>query len=156
MLIVAKGNGGDIILRNGDAVAVNGFQNSIFLALFGGNVQGSTKPVGQGELRQDWWANELLYFQQPTLQMNSETERTLREVALNSQGLRLIQQAVIADLTFMRVFSEVSVSVALIGTSRVQIIIRIERPTNDQESEFTFLWDQTLLELSTTDNYETI
>jgi hypothetical protein len=85
--------------------------------------------------------------------MNSETERVLMEVALNSAGRIKIQQAVEKDLKFMEAFAIVKVSVTIEGIDRVNITIKVKEPDNlkgrssDQFRAFIFIWDATKKEL---------
>lgn len=141
-------DGGDIVLNGNDLVVINGFQNMPYLALFGGNVKQSTKIFNTDEQRGDFWGNDLLMLQQPEIQYNSDTERLLNEVALNSSGRLLIEQTVLKDLAFMEAFSTVSVSVSIISDNRVSINIKIQEPNNAESNEFTYIWDSTNQELS--------
>ena len=90
-----SGSGGDFTLLNGDLVLSESLFNTVYIALFGGNVESST--VGNeivGEERNDYWANELVYRNNPEKQYNSQTERTLNTTVINSSGRLVIEQAV--------------------------------------------------------------
>ena len=70
---------------NKDLVTIEGLQNMVYIALFGGNTEAST-PIERidNELAFDYWGNTLFDLNEPQAQFNSLTERTLTETALNS------------------------------------------------------------------------
>lgn len=142
--VVETGNGGDLVKGGQDLKVVYGFENMPYLALFGGNVEADT-PTERLENEQafDWWGNSLLFPNEPSLQLNSQTERALRNVPLTSSGRQLIEEAVKADLDFMRPFAEVSVSVTIPAHDRVKIAVTLREPDNLQEKEFIYIWDAT-------------
>lgn len=146
--VIESLNGGDLVKKTKDLSIVEGFENMPYLAMFGGNVEQST-PVNRPESTQmfDWWGNSLLFTDNPSQQFNSITEKTLNEVALNSQGRILIEEAVLADLEFMREFAELEVSVSIIDNDKVEISILIDQPDNKQDKKYEFIWDQTLKSL---------
>lgn len=142
--LIETGDGGDVIKYKNDLSVIFGFQNMPLLAMFGGNVQAST-PQNRLETEEDFsfWGNGLLMPQQSGLQFNSETERILKNVAINSTGLTLIEQAVNNDLKFMQDFATVSVSVAIISDDRIAIGIRLKQPDNLQQQDFIYIWNAT-------------
>lgn len=141
-------DGGELLLSGNAITPAFGFINMPYLALFGGNVEANT-PTERiaSEQNFDFWGNSLMP-NQPKIQYNSNTERTLNTVALNSSGRILIEQAVKRDLKFMEAFAKVNVSVAIIGVDRVRIAITLEEYANQQVKEFIFLWDGTLIDLT--------
>lgn len=158
LLLVERGDGGDLVLPDGanDFVTIEGLQNMVYLALFGGNIAGSTKDVVPGEQSKDWWGNRTFLEENPQQQLNSLTETTLNEIALTSQGRLVLEQSVLSDLEFMTSFAEVSALVSFIGVDRVSIMVTLIQPDNRGESSFTFIWDATRLELEGPNYYETI
>ncbi len=147
--IVENGNGGDWELKGNDLAMIDGFQNMPYLAMFGGNVEASTSgPKIPDEQALDWWGNNLLDANNYSVQMNSELERMLNNVALSSEGRLLIKQAAMKDLQFMTAFSILTVDVSLPLLDRVKIEIKIQEPTNKQSTEFVYLWDATKQELT--------
>lgn len=142
------GNGGDFIKKPKDLSIIYGFQNMVYLALFGGNVLAST-PVRRIESEQafDYWGNTLLWKDDPSVQFNSETERTLNNVAINSSGRITIEEAVKKDLQFMRSFATVEVNVSLLGLDKIQIDVSLVKPDNIQRVEYKYIWDSTVSEL---------
>jgi len=147
--VIETGNGGDLVKRPKDLSIIQGFQNMPYLAMFGGNPGFTTLAVRPENKQQfDWWGNDLLLKDTPDLQFNSLTEQILMDVALNSSGAALIEQAINDDLAFMKEFANVSVSVTIITDDRVAIGIVLQEPDNDQNKAFIFIWDATNEELS--------
>jgi len=158
LLLIERGSGGDLVINSKftDLVTVTGFQNAVYLALFGGNVGQSTKRYVNGEQRLDWWGNSTIFNQSPNAQMNSSTERTLREVVLNSQGRLIIEQAVKSDLKFMQDFAQVGVGVYFELNDRIRIEVKLTKPNSAQENEISFIWDRTVNELTINNQYTAV
>jgi len=135
-------NGGDLIKNGNDLAMVFSFENMPYLALFGGNVKEST-PTVRKEAQQafDWWGNSL-FINEPSIQINSLTERTLLSVALTSSGRLIIEEAIKADLEFMREFAIVKVETEIIATDVIRIAIGLTKPDNLELNEFVFIWEQ--------------
>lgn len=148
--MVENGDGGDLVLLGDDLVVIDGFQNMPYLGMFGGNTEENTKEFNVDEQRFDWWGNNLLMQNQPIIQYNSDTERLLNEIALNSSSRLLIEQTVKSDLDFMKEFSTVTVSASIVSADRVEILIQIQEPGNIESNEFTYIWDSTKAELLVT------
>jgi hypothetical protein len=143
------GNGGDLVKKSRDLSLVGSFQNVPYLSMFGGNVEQSTpQRRNPGEQAFDWWGNTLLFPNNQSRQMNSETERTLSKVALTSSGRILIEQAVKSDLQFMKPYAKVSVSVMIVNVDRIAIAIKIVRPNDLEDQVFVWIWDNAVRELS--------
>jgi hypothetical protein len=157
ILLVESGNGGEFLITKDqkDIETIQGYQNMIYLGLFGGNVEQSTKTYAVGEQRFDWWGNSLLQ-QFPNAQMNSRTERLLRESAFTSQTRLEIQQAVIEDLRFMQAFSDLEVFVSFPEIDKVEIRVNVTKPDGELSATYAFLWDATQQELTTNNRYTTI
>jgi hypothetical protein len=158
ILLIERGNGGDFVLDTvkNDIVTITGFQNMVYLALFGGNVDQSTKQYNAGEQRFDWWGNSTLFNRSKSSQMNSSTERILLNTALTTQGRLIIEQAVKSDLSFMRDIADVTVSVTFPLVDRVEIKVKLDKPQSEENSELTFLWSSTLNELINDNRYITL
>lgn len=149
LLIQEIGNGGDLVFTGFDLAVIDGFENMPYLGMFGGNIKESTQVTRPAAVQAfDFWANHLFMLNQPEIQLNSETERVLRNVALTSSGRELIQQAVNTDLNFMRAFASVSVVVSIVDIDRVQIDIKIKELNSKNSNEFVYIWSATNLELS--------
>jgi hypothetical protein len=141
-------NGGDLIKTTQDVSVIYGFENMPYLAMFGGQVASSTPSIrNESEQAFDWWGNSLFFPRNSNVQMNSETERTLKKTPLTSFGLSIIQQAVKKDLAFMKAFSQVGISVTITGINRISIAVKIIKPDNLSQSIFVFIWDATNSEL---------
>ena len=147
--LIETGDGGDFVWLDSksDFKMISGFENMPYLASFGGNVEQSTQEFQAGELRGDWWGNEVFNDQNSSVQMNSELERLLNTVVLSSSGRLLIEQAVKQDVEFMTEFAEVSVAVSLNGVDRIHIKININEPDNLESNVFVYIWDSTKNEL---------
>lgn len=148
LALYETGNGGDIQFKGRDFVAFYGWENMVYLALFGGNV-GFPTTGRKLDNEQDfsYWGNNLLWPNDQSKQFNSLTEKRLQDVALNSAGRVLIEQDVISDLSFMSSFAEVSVSVSIISDDKVKIEILVKQPDNLEDKAFVFIWDSTKMEL---------
>ena len=142
------GGGGDLIVRNNDLITTDGIFNQPYMALFGGNVEQST-PIEppEDEEQLDWWGNRLLLPNENDQQFNSETERLLNNIQLNSEGRTRIEQAVLSDLKYMRSFAELTVRVSIATVDTVEIYIHMQEPENKQGVEFIYLWDATKNEI---------
>ena len=140
-------DGGDLVLNGNDLKVIDGFQNMIYLALFGGNIEQSTKQFDEDEERFDFWANDLLMLDSPEIQYNSETERTLNEVSLNSRGRLLIEQSAKKDLEFIQDFGNVDVNVSIIKNDSVAINVIIKEPNELNSNQFNYIWTATENEL---------
>ena len=152
VLIVETLNGGDISKIGNDLQLALGWENMPYIAMFGGNPRQSTPSVRvDGEQNFDWWGND--YEDDTAVQINSETERTLSSVSLNSNGRILIEQAVNRDLAFMTEFANITTSVSIISDDRVQIDIAIIEPTNLQNNLFRYIWDSTRGSIDMISNY---
>jgi len=145
--MIETGDGGDVVLLGNDLEVIGGLQNMPYIAMFGGNIAESTKEFNADEQRGDFWGNTLLMLQSPEIQYNSDTERLLNEIALNSAGRLLLEQTIKSDLNFMTEFSTIEVSASIVSTDRVEINIKIQEPGNIESNEFTYIWDSTKLEL---------
>lgn len=142
--IYEEGSGGDLQLLNDDLALSEGLTNQVYLALVGGNLEQSTSPdIEELEIRQDWWANVLLNEEN---QFNSNFERALSEVALNSAGIRVLENAVKEDLEFLTAYADINIESELIGLNRLEIFITLQEP--GQESlKIKLLWDGTRQEV---------
>ena len=141
------GDGGDIQLVGNDLVTTGSIFNQIYMGLFGGNQVPTTGTELETEQRLDWWANALLFQDQPEIQMNSNLEKTFNEVALNSSGRLQIEEAVKSLLAFLSDVADISVETSVIEIDKIQITILAQEPDNIQEQAFIFIWDATKEEI---------
>jgi phage gp46-like protein len=143
----SEGNGGDLQQIGNDLAVVYSVENQVYLALFGGNVEGNTDTkIGSG-----WWGNKLFFGNDTAKQFNSNTERILNTVALSSAGRIKIENAVKDDLKYLNANITVIVTIPSINTVRIDIkaiypdgtrrlsIITFGRRTKDGVGDFSLL-----------------
>ena len=148
LTIYESGNGGELQLLKNDLAQTDSFFNMVYLALFGGNVEASTTGNEiETELRLDWWGNALLFADNAELQFNSDTERTLNNITINSEGRNTIESAVKKDLLFLSNFAACDVIVSLETVDRVSIYVTLQEPDNIEEKNYQFIWDASKSEL---------
>lgn len=136
------GSGGDFAIVNNDLLMGESLYQQIYLALFGGNIEASTKPSYlASEERFDYWGNSLIWKDVKTKQFNSETERTLRNVALNSSGRLSILQAVNNDLDYLKGVVDFVVEVGIESVSRISITVSFSEKTNQQDKVLQMVWN---------------
>lgn len=145
--LIEQGDGGDLIKNSNDMSVIYGFENEVYIALFGGNVAQDT-PQKRNSLDQDlsFWGNNLLHPNDQSMQYNSKTERALNTIPLTSAGRALIEQAVKDDLSYLSAIGTVTVSVSITGVDRLEIDVTIQQPASTSQN-FTYLWDATKQEL---------
>jgi hypothetical protein len=142
------GDGGELALINGDLALAETLYQQVYLALFGGNVEGSTvlnTPVN--EVRHDWFGNTLYYTDTPEKQFNSNTEKVLKTTVLNSTGRILILRTVESDLQYLKNVANVEVNVVILSTYKVQITVVLTQPQNQQDVVMQIVWDGAKQEL---------
>ena len=136
------GSGGDFAIVNNDLLMGESLYQQIYLALFGGNIEASTKPSYlASEERFDYWGNSLIWKDAKTKQFNSETERTLGNVALNSSGRLSILQAVNNDLDYLKGVVDFTVEVGIESVSRISITVSFSEKTNQQDKVLQMVWN---------------
>ena len=146
--IYETGSGGDANLVGIDLEQTDSYFNMVYLAFFGGNVEASTTGNEvESEQRFDWWGNSILSENDKELQFNSETERTLNNVAINSEGRSLIEESAKADLNFMNNFANIEVLVTLENANKVSIYVNLTELSNQENKNFQFIWDASTSEL---------
>ena len=147
--VIESLNGGELVKTSKDLTVIEGIQNMVYLALFGGNVLASTTNK-RLETEQDfsWWGNPVLHPNEPDLQFNSITERNLINIPLTSSGRSQIESGVKQDLAFMKSFARVAVVVSIVDHDKVLIGVKIQQPDNLDNQQFIYIWDATKKELS--------
>lgn len=113
---------GDLQMQGNDIAVAYGYESLPFLALFGGD---ST-----------WWGNALLPNQYE--KFGSLTEKTMREVALNSAGRLKIESSIRSDLDFIKKNipgMEITVNTFLVSDDRLDIQILINK------EEWNYSWN---------------
>lgn len=136
------GNGGDFSIVNNDLLMGETMYQQIYLALFGGNVQASTKPSYlASEDRYDYWGNQLVWKETKTKQFNSETERTIQTTTLNSSGRLAIVRAIEKDLEYLRSVVNLSVEVEIISSNKIRITVSFSGKSNQQNKTLQLVFD---------------
>lgn len=148
ILIFESGDGGQISLVKDDIVLNEVLYNQFYLALFGGNLEANT--IGneiEGEIRSDYWANSLIFNQNPNMQFNSNTERVLDSVVLNTSGRLEIERAVNEDLAYLKNLVNFTTNVYFEGTNKVIIEVAFTEKSNQQEKTLQLVYDNAKKEL---------
>lgn len=142
ILLYETGSGGDFAIVNNDLLMGESLYQQIMLALFGGNIEASTKQFYlETEDRFDYWGNQLIWKDVKTKQFNSETERTIRTIALNSSGRLTLIQAIEQDLSYMKSVADISVDVEILGIYKTRIVINFTEKTNQQDKLLQLVYD---------------
>lgn len=146
--IFESSNAGELALLSNDLVLTESLFQTIYVSLFGGNIEAST--LGneiQSEERFDYWANDLIFSANPDKQFNSLTERTLLNVPLNSSGRLKIQSAIEEDLKFLKKIVNLSIDVSVINQDRIKITLVLESIPNQADKQLQFIWDNAKQEI---------
>jgi phage gp46-like protein len=144
LMIYETGSGGDLNLKNDDLDTISGLTNQVYLAFFGGNKEQSTSDeLNELEQRKDWWGNFLM---EPENQFNSELERTLDNVAINTEGISKIENAAKNDLQYLDEYADIEIEAFILSVAKVQIDVSLTEPNNNS-TKLKFIWDGTKNEL---------
>jgi len=142
------GSGGEMRILNSDLLMSETIYQTIYLALYGGNVeQDTTEDESDLEENFDYWGNQLFYSNNPDKWFNSQTERVLSTVALNGEGRKLIEDAVNADLQFLNNVVNFEVEVNIAANNKAEIIIAISEFQNQANRQLKMAWDNSRNEL---------
>jgi hypothetical protein len=119
LLIIEKGSGGDAVLQGNDLAVTTGYENMPYLAMFGGRDD------------DNYWANDLLFNDGDDIKFSASTERVMESVALNSAGRIAIENAILADLAFIKKIpgTEMTVTTSIVNADRMDIEIKINGKT---------------------------
>ncbi len=142
LLLFENGSGGDILVSNNDMTLVETLFQQVYISLFGGNIEANTTGSEiEGQQRDDWWANTLLFSDTPEKQFNSNTERTLDNVTLNTSGRIDIKRAVESDLNSLSDIADITVNVVILAHDKVQISVLLQKPDGEEDKILQFIWD---------------
>ena len=148
ILLYESGDGGEMSVMSDDLVLSETLYQQVYLALFGGNIEANTSNNTLiTEERKDWWGNELIYKETPSKQFNSNTERTINNIALNSSGRLEVIRAVESDLQYLTTLLNYSVDVELININRMRIIVNFTPKDNLQDRVLVLVYDNARNEL---------
>jgi len=132
--LIETGNGGDLVNLGNDLEVIETIYTMVYLSLFGGNVEESTVEGFVKPQSLDYWANKLMFGDNPSQQFNSETERTLNKTALNTAAIDKISDAVLTDLAYLKKLFKISVTVSLPSINTVKIEIFFEDIENSNQN----------------------
>lgn len=142
ILLFESGSGGDFAIVNNDLLMGESLYQQIYLALFGGNIEASTRPSYlESEERFDYWGNSFVWNETKTKQFNSETERAIQNNALNSSGRLSIIQAVNVDLSYLKAVIDFSVEVSILSVNKLGIKVSFTEKTNQQDKVLQMVYD---------------
>ena len=148
ILLFESGDGGEMAILNNDLELGQTLYQQVYLALFGGNLKANTRINNLvSEELFDWWGNALFFSETPVKQFNSNTERTLDSVSLNSSGRLTILQAVKDDLSYLSDLLNYSVDVELFGVNKIRIIVNFTQKTNQENKTLQLVYDNAKNEL---------
>lgn len=145
-----SGSGGDLTITANDLLIGESLFQQVYLALFGGNLEASTRGDELfSEERFDWWGNSLFLKDDPSKQFNSITEKTITEVALNSQGRLKIISAINNDLDYLKSFLKIDIDVSFLGATKIQITIIFSKKEGNDSKVLQLVYDNAKNELIT-------
>ena len=148
ILLFENGSGGEMAVLNNDLEMSETLYQQVYLALFGGNLEGNTKNNALiTEERIDWWGNTLFFNDMPSKQFNSNTERMLLNVALNSSGRLSVIQAVTNDLVYLSDLIDSTVDVQFYDTNKIRIIVKFTQKGKQENKVLQLVYDNAKQEL---------
>lgn len=132
LALFETGDGGDFQQNGNDLQLYYGIENDPYMGMFGGNKEASTDNTVVDAQSFDWWGNNLLMRGNKSIQMNSEFERALDKIALNSAGRVRLVDTIKKDLDFMSSYATVIVTGVIPSTDRfdVEILIKQKNGSN--------------------------
>jgi hypothetical protein len=134
-----NGNGGQLILANNEILHTRSLATLAYLKMFGGSVEANTVIDNpEASLRFDWWGNDPA--QNSGSWINSNTERTLQGIPLNTANLFVIKKAVEKDVEILKKYGDVTVSVTYPEINQVKIVVTITEQPNEASS-LAIIWD---------------
>ena len=143
-----SGSGGEMDIVSNDLLMGEVLFQQVYLALFGGNVEANT--IGNelvSEERFDYWANPLFFAEIPSKQFNSNTERELQKVVLNTAGRLRIIQVVNEDLSYLTILLNYDVDVQFVGTNLIRIIVNFTQKGSQENRVLQMVYDNAKGEL---------
>jgi phage gp46-like protein len=131
LMIYETGSGGELQSNDGYIKTVEGLTNQVYLALFGGNIEG------------EWWGNSL---QNEENKFVSTFENELRNVSLNSSGIAALENSAKKDLEFLKKYADIKIIGSIPGLAKFKLEVELTQP-NDISEKIIFIWDGTKNEL---------
>lgn len=137
-----SGSGGELLVLNNDIALIETLYQQVYLRLFGGNVEANTTGTEiEGQQRNDWWGNALLFSNRKDKQFNSNTERILDNVTLNTAGRIDIKRAVESDLNNLSNIADITVNIVILSHNKVEISVLLQKPEDIEDKILQFIWD---------------
>jgi hypothetical protein len=150
ILIYESGDGGEISIVANDLELSETLYQQVYLALFGGNVEANTKNnILVNEERLDWWGNILFHRAESTKQFNSNTERALLEIVLNSSGRLKIIQSVNDDLKYLNDLLTFTVDVQFFDVNKIRITVLFRQKGSQEDKVLQLVYNNAKNELIT-------
>lgn len=135
------GDGGDIVLNGNDIEVIHGFQNMPYIGMFGGQLKEATTNKRVQLQVFDYWGNKLFEPSNKKAWFNARLENLLDNIELTSRTIPVIQNQIYSDLDFMTEFSNLEVTVKMVGLDKLLILIEIAHPDLSQKKEFRYIWN---------------
>lgn len=137
-----SGSGGEMSIVSNDLLLGESLYQQIFLSLFGGNVEANTRGDEPfDEIRFDWWGNSLFFGENQSKQFNSNTERTLLNVVMNSSGRLSVIQSIKDDLQYLSDLLNSSVDVQFLNFNQIKMIINFTPKGNQENKTLQLIYD---------------
>lgn len=150
ILLFESGDGGEFAIVSNDLCLVETILQQAYIALFGGNIEANTTGAEiSTQERTDYWANALLWPDEPNKQFNSNTERVLQNTVLNSAGRLQILAAVESDIDYLKLIVNFTVEVSILSTNKVEIKISFRRKDNLEDKVLVLVYDNARNEVIT-------
>jgi len=113
-------DGGEITVTAGTIAMDPGLFNAVYLSLWGGNEQDSGLPI---DSNREWWANKI--EANVDRKYRSQTQYLLRSIAATPGNLIKIEDAVAADLEWMKkeLKAQFTITCSIPGFNRILITI---------------------------------
>lgn len=142
ILLYESGDGGEMSIQSNDLALAETLYMQVYLAMFGGNVEENTKTrYLNTEERFDWWGNTLFFDDVKSKQFNSTTERTLKNVSLNSSGRLQIISAMNEDLSYLSDVLDYNVDVELQSINKIRLVIEFRKKGNQEDKILQLVYD---------------
>lgn len=133
VLLRQTDDGGEITIENGLALLSDGYEQAVYLSLFGGNED----DPGGSDTRLQFWGN-LIESDQSAMD-RSETQHLLRSIPAVPANLRRFEQAAERDLAWMvqaGVALSVTAEASIPRLNHVALKITIQTTTGTRTLEF--------------------
>lgn len=142
ILLYESGDGGEMSIQSNDLALAETLYMQVYLAMFGGNVEENTKTSYLvNEDRFDWWGNTLFFADVKSKQFNSNTERTLKNVSLNSSGRLEIIRSMNEDLSYLSDVLDYNVDVELLNVNKIRLIVAFSQKGNQEDKILQLVYD---------------